>query len=50
MNYSQWNESELDNNELKNYKVKAAYYIRQHKDKSIFDNYRCYSTRRDTMA
>lgn len=27
-----WNESELDNEELKNYKAKAEYYIRQHQD------------------
>lgn len=27
-----WNESELDNDELKNYKAKAEYYIRQHQD------------------
>lgn len=28
----QWNDSELDNDELKNYKAKAEYYIRQHQD------------------
>ena len=27
---TQWNESELENDELKNYKAKAEYYIRQH--------------------
>lgn len=27
-----WNESELENDELKNYKAKAEYYIRQHQD------------------
>ena len=27
-----WNESELDNDELANYKAKAEYYIRQHQD------------------
>ena len=29
---TEWNESELDNDELKNYKAKAEYYIRQHQD------------------
>ncbi len=28
----QWNDSELENDELKNYKAKAEYYIRQHQD------------------
>ena len=28
----EWNESELENDELKNYKAKAEYYIRQHQD------------------
>ena len=27
-----WKESELENDDLKNYKVKAEYYIRQHQD------------------
>ncbi|MBR6294157.1 MAG: restriction endonuclease subunit R, partial [Lachnospiraceae bacterium] len=27
-----WNESELDNDDLKNYKAKAEYYIREHQD------------------
>ncbi len=27
-----WNESELENDDLKNYKAKAEYYIRQHQD------------------
>lgn len=27
-----WRESELENDELKNYKAKAEYYIRQHQD------------------
>lgn len=27
-----WKESELENDELKNYKAKAEYYIRQHQD------------------
>ena len=27
-----WNDSELENDELKNYKAKAEYYIRQHQD------------------
>ena len=28
----EWNESELENDELKNYKANAEYYIRQHQD------------------
>ncbi|MEI3472742.1 MAG: hypothetical protein V8Q93_05220 [Blautia faecis] len=28
----EWNEAELENDELKNYKAKAEYYIRQHQD------------------
>ena len=28
----EWKEAELENDELKNYKVKAEYYIRQHQD------------------
>jgi type I restriction enzyme R subunit len=31
----QWNESELENDELKNYKAKAEYYIRQHQDNIV---------------
>ena len=30
-----WNESELENDELKNYKAKAEYYIRQHQDNIV---------------
>ncbi|MBQ7562668.1 MAG: DEAD/DEAH box helicase family protein [Lachnospiraceae bacterium] len=29
---TKWNDSELENDELKNYKAKAEYYIREHKD------------------
>lgn len=29
---TEWNDSELENDELKNYKAKAEYYIRQHQD------------------
>lgn len=29
---SEWNEAELDNDDLKNYKAKAEYYVRQHQD------------------
>ena len=29
---SGWNDSELDNDDLKNYKAKAEYYIREHQD------------------
>ncbi|MBR5637279.1 MAG: restriction endonuclease subunit R, partial [Pseudobutyrivibrio sp.] len=32
---SQWNESELENDELKNYKAKAEFYIRQHQDNIV---------------
>ncbi|WP_352398481.1 DEAD/DEAH box helicase family protein [[Clostridium] aminophilum] len=32
---TQWNESELDNDELKNYKAKAEFYIRQHQDNLV---------------
>ena len=32
---TQWNESELENDELKNYKAKAEYYIRQHQDNNV---------------
>ena len=30
-----WNESELDNDDLKNYKAKAEYYIREHQDNEV---------------
>lgn len=30
-----WKESELDNDDLKNYKAKAEYYIRQHQDNIV---------------
>ena len=32
---SEWRESELDNNELENYRAKAEYYVRQHKDNIV---------------
>lgn len=28
----EWKESELENDDLKNYKAKAEYYVRQHQD------------------
>ena len=31
----EWHESELENDELKNYKAKAEYYIRQHQDNKV---------------
>lgn len=31
----EWNEAELENDELKNYKAKAEYYIRQHQDNIV---------------
>ena len=30
-----WHESELENDDLKNYKAKAEYYVRQHKDNAV---------------
>lgn len=30
-----WNESELENDDLKNYKVKAEFYVRQHQDQAV---------------
>jgi type I restriction enzyme R subunit len=30
-----WNESELENDELKNYKAKAEFYIKQHQDNMV---------------
>lgn len=32
---TEWNESELDSDELKNYKMKAEFYIRQHQDEEV---------------
>lgn len=32
---TEWNESELESDDLKNYKVKAEYYVRQHQDNSV---------------
>ena len=29
---TEWNDSELENDELKNYKAKAEFYVRQHQD------------------
>lgn len=31
----QWNTSELENDDLKNYKAKAEYYIREHQDEEV---------------
>ena len=31
----EWNDSELENDDLKNYKAKAEYYIRQHQDNAV---------------
>ena len=31
----EWRESELDNDDLKNYKAKAEYYVRQHQDNIV---------------
>ncbi len=32
---TEWKESELENDDLKNYKAKAEYYIRQHQDNAV---------------
>lgn len=32
---TEWHESELENDELKNYKAKAEFYIRKHKDNAV---------------
>ena len=32
---TEWNESELENDELKNYKAKAEYFVRQHQDNEV---------------
>lgn len=34
---TEWKESELENDELKNYKAKAEYYIRQHQDNIVIE-------------
>lgn len=31
----EWNEAELENDDLKNYKAKAEYYVRQHQDNKV---------------
>ncbi len=31
----EWNDSELENDDLKNYKMKAEYYVRQHQDHKV---------------
>ncbi len=31
----EWKESELENDDLKNYKAKAEYYVRQHQDNEV---------------
>ncbi len=31
----EWNESELENDDLKNYKAKAEFYVRQHQDNEV---------------
>ncbi len=31
----EWNESELENDDLKNYKAKAEFYVRQHQDMAV---------------
>ena len=32
---TEWNDSELENDELKNYKAKAEFYVRQHQDNIV---------------
>ena len=36
----EWNDSELENDDLKNYKAKAEYYIRQHQDEYVISKLR----------
>ena len=31
----EWKDSELENDDLKNYKAKAEYYVRQHQDNAV---------------
>ena len=31
----EWHEAELENDDLKNYKAKAEFYIRQHQDETV---------------
>ena len=33
--FREWNESDLENDDLKNYKAKAEFYIRQHQDNEV---------------
>lgn len=33
----EWNESELDSDDLKNYKAKAEFYVRQHQDNAVIN-------------
>ena len=37
----EWNESELENDDLKNYKAKAEFYIRQHQDNEVIAKLKC---------
>ncbi|MBR3297589.1 MAG: DEAD/DEAH box helicase family protein [Clostridia bacterium] len=36
----EWNESELENDDLKNYKAKAEYYVRMHSDNEVIQKLR----------
>lgn len=36
----EWNESELENDDLKNYKAKAEFYVRQHQDNEVITKLR----------
>lgn len=36
----EWNESELENDDLKNYKAKAEFYVRQHQDNEVISKLR----------
>ena len=33
----EWKDSELENDDLKNYKAKAEYYVRQHQDNAVIE-------------
>ena len=36
-----WNESDLENDDLKNYKAKAEFYVRQHQEEAVIAKLKC---------
>lgn len=34
----EWKEADLENDDLKNYKAKAEFYVRQHQDQTVIAN------------